>query len=250
MFGLGTCMAITIRCQPELYTGSLRGSGQPAIQKDSPVALFSMIQRSLGHANSNGLNWIARTSDDDYRDLYRQIQALLEEELSMQPLPREVILNHALYTDGRFPLRVKFFRNTAKLPIITDATEEEYMLRTARGLGARYFVTVFSDHSVRKILATPASLTSRLIFNLYSADASLIYQADLEHTADAKPYDRSLSLGELYAGYEPIMSQTLANNRAELLAQLRKKIAGEIRFAVDPPPVDASKEDAAEDLGF
>ena len=243
-------MAVTVRCQPELYTGSLQGSGKPAIQKDAPVALFSVIQRSVANANSNGLDWTARTSDDDYRDLYRQVQALLEEELSMQPLPREAILNHALYTDGRFPLRVKFFRNTAKLPIITDATEEEYMLRTARGLGTRYFVTVLSDHSVSKILATPASLSSRLIFNLYSADTGLIYQADVETSADAKPYDRGLSLGELYDGYGPIMRQTLAANRTKLVAALRKKIAGELRFAVTPRPVDAPDEDAADDLGF
>ncbi|MCR9144400.1 MAG: hypothetical protein NXI24_19330 [bacterium] len=235
----------------ELYTGAVVGSGRPALQKEAGGVLFSMIVRKLGYANSNGLNWIARRTDENYRDLYREITAIMETELQMQTIPRNRVLDHALYQEGRFPLRKKFFLNTAKLPIITNAEEEELMLRSSRALGARYFVTVLADHSVSKIVAVPASVTSVLVLNIYSADSGLIYQANLEATETAEPYDRDLSLGELYAQYEPVLAAALDRNTSTLLAELRSKIAAEIRFAVERPATDPENGDAPDnDLGF
>ncbi|MEQ9364906.1 MAG: hypothetical protein RIF32_11715 [Leptospirales bacterium] len=134
----GILLFLTGSCAPELYTGKVVGSGRPGIQKDSRAVLFSMIVRKLAYANSNGLNWIGRRDDDDYRDLYREAAAILTEVLQLRPIDRERVLDHALYQEGRFPLRKKFFLNTARLPIITNAEEEELMLRSSRALGARY----------------------------------------------------------------------------------------------------------------
>jgi hypothetical protein len=247
----GILLFLTGSCAPELYTGKVVGSGRPGIQKDSRAVLFSMIVRKLAYANSNGLNWIGRRDDDDYRDLYREAAAILTEVLQLRPIDRERVLDHALYQEGRFPLRKKFFLNTARLPIITNAEEEELMLRSSRALGARYYITMLADHSVRKIVATPASVTSVLVFNLYSADSGLIYQANLETTESAEPYDRSLNLGELHARYEPVLEAALDRNTTALLQELRTKLEAEIRFVVERP---ASEEDDGDgrddDLGF
>ncbi|MEQ9364905.1 MAG: hypothetical protein RIF32_11710 [Leptospirales bacterium] len=110
---------------------------------------------------------------------------------------------------------------------------------------------MLADHSVRKIVATPASVTSVLVFNLYSADSGLIYQANLETTESAEPYDRSLNLGELHARYEPVLEAALDRNTTALLQELRTKLEAEIRFVVERP---ASEEDDGDgrddDLGF
>ena len=248
--GLALAALLLPGCQPELYTGELRGNGRPSLEKGSRTVLFSMIMRKVGYANSNGLNWIARQDDDDYRELYRQVSETITGPLQMQQIEREQVLDHALYRDGRFPLRMKFFLNTAALPIITNADEEELMLRSSRALDARYFVTVLMDHSVSKVVAVPASVTSVLVFNIYSADSGLIYQAELETTATAEPYDRSLSLGDLYAGYEPILAATLEKNTAQLIEDLHAKLAQEISIR-EPRATEAETDpDVDPDLGF
>ncbi len=246
---LAFCLA---GCTPELYTGKVVGSGKPGIQKDATAALFSMIVRKVAYANSNGLNWIARNDNDDYRELYRGVQDLMETELQMQPVERNRVLDHALYQEGRFPLGKKFFLNTARLPIITNAEEEELMLRTSRALGARYFVTALLDHSVSKIVSRPAVVKSVLVLNLYSADSGLIYQAQLETSESAEPYDRSLTLSELHAGYEAVLAETLEKNRNALLAELRTKLSRDIRFIAERPieQPDSSGDVPDDDLGF
>ena len=124
------------------------------------------------------------------------------------------------------------------------------MLRSSRALDARYFVTVLMDHSVSKVVAVPASVTSVLVFNIYSADSGLIYQAELENTATAEPYDRSLSLGDLYAGYEPILAATLEKNTAQLIEDLHAKLAQEISIR-EPRATEAETDpDVDPDLGF
>jgi hypothetical protein len=248
----GCVLAVFVTgCQAELYTGKLKGTGRPALEKKAGAVLFSMIMRRIAYSNSNGLDWIARRDDDDYRHLYREITGIMEESLQMQPIPREEVLDHALYQEGRFPLGLRFFLNTARLPIIAGAEEEELMLRTARALGARYYVTVLADHSVSKIVARPASVTSVLVFNLYSAGSGLIYQAEHQVTESAEPYDRALSLGELYRGYEPIVEATLDRNMTYLLAELKAGLSAEIRFVEERPIVPADGEAGkTDDLGF
>lgn len=242
----------TTSCVPELYTGKIVGSGRPGIQKDANGVLFSMIVRKLNYANSNGLNWIARRDDDDYRALYRDITKLMTEELRMQPVERTRVLDHTLYQEGRFPLAKKYYLNTSRLPIISNAEEEELMLRSSRALGSRYFITVLADHSVSKVVALPATITSVLIFNLYSADSGLIYQANLEISQNAEPYDRSLGLGELYRQYESVLADRADHNIEILLKELRAKVAEEIRFVENPPRQfgDESGDAPDNDLGF
>lgn len=252
------CVALALAmvgCQPELYTGKLVGNGRPALQKDSPAVIFSMLVRKVAYANSNGLNWIARRTDDDYRNLYREITTVMTDQLQMQPIERTRVLDHALYQEGRFPLGKKFYLNTARLPIIDSATEEELMLRTSRALGVRYYVTVLAEHSVTKLVGLPATVTSVLVMNIYSADSGLIYQAELETSKSAEPYDRNMSLGELHAQYETVLAATLDSNITELLSLLRAKIGEEIRI-VEPRPVETEGGDGSgndgeqNDLGF
>ncbi len=236
------------RSQP-LYMGTLAGSGKPALQKDAPAALFTVMMLKVAYSNSNGLNWIARLNDDDYREFYRGVLGIMENDLTMRPVDRTAILNQPLYLEGRFPLREKWYLNTAQLPMVTSASEEELMLRMARGLGVEYFITVLTDHEVRKVMALPAVVDSTLYFNIYSGRSGLIYQAQTNVETTAEPYGGSIDLGEVYRNYLPVLNETAAKNQSLLLEQLREKLQSEVRI-YEPQPDAPVETEKADDLGF
>lgn len=236
------------RSQP-LYVGRLAGSGKPALQKDAPAALFTVMMLKVAYANSNGLNWTARLEDDDYREFYRGLLELMQEDLTMRPVDRKAILDQPLYLEGRFPLREKWYLNTAQLPMVTSADEEELMLRMARGLGVQYFVTVLTEHTVSKVVALPAVIDSKLYFNIYSGRSGLIYRGELEVASTAEPYGGSIDLGEVYRNYLPVMNEWAAKNQTLLLEQLREKLKTDVRIYEPQPDAPAETEDA-DDLGF
>ncbi|MCB1310119.1 MAG: hypothetical protein KDK30_18170, partial [Leptospiraceae bacterium] len=218
-----------IRCQTApLYSRSPDSSVAPRVVAGSRVALFTLIMREVAVSNSQGLNWTAWRDDGDYFDFYTRLESLLKDTTRLEVLPRADVLNHSLVIDGHFPINERFFLNSANLPMVTSAEEEELMLRTARRLETDYFVTVLADHSISKLIAQPATVNCEMTLNLYTADGLLIYRSVVQASEVAEPYDRELSLGELFRTYKPVTAAALDRCTEQLFTEGREKIAREI----------------------
>lgn len=217
-------------CAPEpLYQPPLRPGASPAVTAGASVALFSLAVRNVAVARSQGLAWTVRLTDEDYQKIHARLTEILAGPLELRPIPAEQILNHSLVREGHFRERERFYLNSLRLPLIIDAKDEELMLRTARSLEARYYATALADVSVSRFALFPAKVTVRIVFQLHSAEAGVLFRTSAERSATAEPYEGGVLPIGVLANYEPIMLQTARTLTDATLADLETRLPTELR---------------------
>jgi hypothetical protein len=219
-----------VACATEpLYQPDLRPGASPAVSAGETVALFSLAVRSVAVDRSQGLAWTVRLTDEDYKGIHARLTQMLADPLELRPIPTERILNHSLVREGHFRERERFYLNSLRLPLIIDAKDEELMLRTARSLEARYYATALVEVGVSRFLLFPAHVSVRIVFQLHSAEAGVIFRTSVEQSATAEPYEGGvLPIGVLET-YEPVMLQTARTLVDASLADLAVRLPVELR---------------------
>ncbi|MBX7057558.1 MAG: hypothetical protein K1X75_05785 [Leptospirales bacterium] len=220
-------LAFVLHCSTEdpIYQPPLRENRSIRIVSDSRAALFSFAVRSAAGANSQGRFWTARRNLEQATVLQNDLAAMLGRTLGLQWIPDAEIKSHSLYIDGRFPVRARYFLNPSALPLVQTPEEEDLMLRTSTRLQVRYFANAFFDHSVSKFFFFPASVKSRLVIQLYSAEGGLLFREEWEEGQAVEPYERTLWAGSYATTYEPRMNEALAACDERLLQQAARDLA-------------------------
>lgn len=217
-------------CAPEpLYQPPLRPGASPAVAAGGSVALFSLAVRSVAVARSQGLAWAVRLTDEDYQKIHARLTQILAGPLELRPIPAERILNHSLVREGHFRERERFYLNSLGLPLIIDAKDEELMLRTARSLETRYYATALTEVGVSRFALFPARVTVRIVFQLHSAEAGVLFRTSAERSATAEPYDGGVFPVGVLANYEPVMLQTARTLTDATLDELEARLPTELR---------------------
>ena len=223
--GLGMTFLLVVGCtsSPLFHT---RPAAEPltGIQSAGRFMLFSMLVRSVAAANSQGFDWTVRRDEADYAHLQQSLIRTVTEPFSLQVVDFRELSEQSLYRDGRWPVHERFYLNPDLMPIVQDAGQEDLMLRVGSALYLDYMATALWDYSLSKIMLRPGLVTCRLQLNLYRPEQGLVSHDEFTSSETAEPYDRSLSLDELFHAYEAVTGDALNRCQDDLLAQLQNRI--------------------------
>lgn len=216
---------IALNCSSSpLYFGEINESQKPLFQKGSKFAIFSFLMREISVSNSQGINWLGKHFSNDYQNLHTDITNEVAKNLKADFINPDKIKQLAIYKDGYFPLKTKYYLNYLKLPVISSKKEEEIMMRTFHRTGADFYITILVDHSIRKNIFLPIETNSTMQWHFYHKNAGLFYHAESKTSATAMPYNRTESLSSLKTSYISVVNETLNNNNQINLQKILKDL--------------------------
>ena len=223
--GLALAFLLVSGCTSSpLYHAPPTAEPPAGIQSAGRFMLFSMLVRSVAAANSQGFDWTARRDEADYTRLQERLTETMTQPFSLQVVDFRDLSEQTLYREARWPVQERYYLNPNLMPIVQDAGQEDLMLRVGSALYLDYMATALWDYSISKIMLRAGRISCRLQLNLYRPEQGLVWHAEFESSETAEPYDRSLSLDELFHGYEAVTGAALNRCEDSVLDQLQSRV--------------------------